>query len=215
MPWNPMRVEQRIGRIDRLGQQHPTIRIINLHYDGTVETDVYRALRNRIGLFQSVIGRLQPILEQMPSRIAASILCDRAQVESEGYRIVGDIEAAVRTAGQSGFDIDMATDEDLTPPVRPEPRLTLNDLEQVLRREDAMPPGIAVEPMPPREFRYLAPGMSAPLRVTTDREFYEEHAESVELWSPGSPLFPDTEQVLCDHDFSDASLAKLFLSSGG
>ena len=48
MPWNPMRVEQRIGRIDRLGQQHAHIRIVNLHYEGTVETDVYRALRERI-----------------------------------------------------------------------------------------------------------------------------------------------------------------------
>ena len=47
MPWNPMRVEQRIGRIDRLGQRHGTIRIVNLHYEGTVETDVYRALRVR------------------------------------------------------------------------------------------------------------------------------------------------------------------------
>ena len=37
MPWNPMRVEQRIGRIDRLGQRHPGIRIINLHYEGTVK----------------------------------------------------------------------------------------------------------------------------------------------------------------------------------
>ena len=62
MPWNPMRVEQRIGRIDRLGQQHEIIRIVNLHYADTVETDVYRALRNRIGLFESVVGRLQPIL---------------------------------------------------------------------------------------------------------------------------------------------------------
>ena len=34
MPWNPMRVEQRIGRIDRLGQRHATIRIVNLHYKG-------------------------------------------------------------------------------------------------------------------------------------------------------------------------------------
>ena len=58
MPWNPMRVEQRIGRIDRLGQRHGIIRIINLHYEDTVETDVYRALRDRIGLFQSVVGRL-------------------------------------------------------------------------------------------------------------------------------------------------------------
>ena len=45
MPWNPMRVEQRIGRIDRVGQTNATIRIVNLHYEGTVETDVYRALR--------------------------------------------------------------------------------------------------------------------------------------------------------------------------
>lgn len=203
MPWNPMRVEQRIGRIDRLGQEHPTIRIINLHYDGTVETDVYRALRSRIGLFQSVIGRLQPILAQLPSRIASTVLNEPAIAESERYRVVSDIEAAVQTAGQSGFDIDSATNEDLKPPIRSEPRLTLKDLEQLLRKENAMPPGISVEPMPPKEFRYLAPGMSAPLRVTTDREFYEEHAGSVELWSPGSPLFPETGVVLESQDYPD------------
>ena len=56
MPWNPMRVEQRIGRIDRLGQAHPAIRIVNLHYEGTVETDIYRALRTRINLFEAVVG---------------------------------------------------------------------------------------------------------------------------------------------------------------
>ena len=43
MPWNPMRVEQRIGRIDRLGQRFTDIRIVNLHYAGTVEADVYVA----------------------------------------------------------------------------------------------------------------------------------------------------------------------------
>ena len=53
MPWNPMRVEQRIGRIDRVGQRHPTIRVVNLHYEGTVETAVYRALRRRIGTMVS------------------------------------------------------------------------------------------------------------------------------------------------------------------
>src|SRR5690606_3157117 len=57
MPWNPMRVEQRIGRIDRLGQQHAAIRIVNLHYRDTVEADVYAALRSRIGLFEHVVGR--------------------------------------------------------------------------------------------------------------------------------------------------------------
>ena len=69
MPWNPMRVEQRIGRIDRLGQQSPTIRIVNLHYEDTVETDVYRALQERIDLFETVVGRLQPILAELPRTI--------------------------------------------------------------------------------------------------------------------------------------------------
>lgn len=56
MPWNPMRVEQRIGRIDRLGQRFSDIRIVNLHYEDTVEADVYRALRSRISVFESVVG---------------------------------------------------------------------------------------------------------------------------------------------------------------
>lgn len=39
---------QRIGRIDRVGQRHRTIRIVNLHYEDTVETDIYRVLRERV-----------------------------------------------------------------------------------------------------------------------------------------------------------------------
>ena len=87
-----MRVEQRIGRIDRLGQLNPVIRIINLHYDDTVETDVYRALRTRIGLFESVVGRLQPILSQLPQRISQSVLThrDRGQVIAEIEDAVND-----------------------------------------------------------------------------------------------------------------------------
>jgi hypothetical protein len=46
-----------------------------------------------------------------------------------------------------------------------------------------------------REYAYQAPGMAKLVRVTTDIEFYEEHAESVELWSPGNPLFPEPEVI--------------------
>ena len=70
MPWNPIRVEQRIGRIDRLGQEHTKIRIVNLHYENTIETDVYMALRERIGLFSQYVGKLQPILARLPQTIA-------------------------------------------------------------------------------------------------------------------------------------------------
>jgi len=64
-----MRVEQRIGRIDRIGQRYPTVTIHNFYYEGTVEAKVYRKLRDRIDAFQSVVGNLQPILAQVPTFI--------------------------------------------------------------------------------------------------------------------------------------------------
>jgi SNF2 family DNA or RNA helicase len=69
MPWNPMRVEQRIGRIDRIGQRYSTVRIHNFYYDGTVEAKVYKKLRDRINAFATVVGNLQPILAQVPTFI--------------------------------------------------------------------------------------------------------------------------------------------------
>ena len=115
MPWNPMRVEQRIGRIDRLGQQHEIIRIVNLHYEGTIETDVYRALRSRIGLFESVVGRLQPILARLPRTISQEVLSGEDRDARERDNVVDAIEQQALEAEQRGFDIDAVTEEDLAP----------------------------------------------------------------------------------------------------
>ncbi|MEM6795301.1 MAG: helicase-related protein [Acidobacteriota bacterium] len=65
MPWNPMRVEQRIGRIDRIGQQHPTVWIRNYFYRDSVEAEIYRRLAGRIDWFREVVGELQPILHRV------------------------------------------------------------------------------------------------------------------------------------------------------
>ena len=56
LPWNPMRVEQRIGRIDRIGQEAPSVHIINLYVEDTIEQDTYETLKNRIGAFEEVVG---------------------------------------------------------------------------------------------------------------------------------------------------------------
>ena len=190
MPWNPMRVEHRIGRIDRLGQMHPVIRIVNLHYEGTIETDVYRALRSRIGLFESVVGRLQPILAQLPRTIADAVVSGAAGREGPERASVTDaIERQARQAEAGGFDLDAALDADVTLPDRPPSPVTMEDLDRVLGSPGLMPPGTDVQPLAPREYGLLAPGMGERLRVTTDPMYYEEHAESVELWSPGNPLF--------------------------
>ena len=48
--------------------------VVNLRYEETVETAVYNALRDRIGLFEQVVGRLQPIPARMPLEIADAVL---------------------------------------------------------------------------------------------------------------------------------------------
>ena len=193
MPWNPMRVEQRIGRIDRLGQQNRTIRIVNLHYEGTVETDIYRALRERIGLFESVVGRLQPILARLPRTISQSVLTGESRDSSGRANAVEAIEREASEGSGAGFDIDAVTESDLAMPARPQPIVTMEDLNRIVGSNGLMPPGIEIQRLGPREYGLLAPGMSEPLRVTTDPEYFEEHAESVELWSPGNPLFTEPE----------------------
>ena len=189
MPWNPMRVEQRIGRIDRLGQEHRTIRIVNLHYADTIETDVYRVLRDRIGLFQSVVGRLQPILAQLPGTIATAVLAGGDR-DGAGYaNALQEVERRTRDAETGGFDLDAVLDDDLTMPARPPSPVTMDDLDRVIQAPHLMPPGTEIRPLGPREYGLLAPGMREPLRVTTDPAYYEANAESVEFWSPGNPLF--------------------------
>jgi len=62
LPWNPMVVEQRIGRIDRYGQKAKVIHIHNLVADGTVEDRILLRLYERIGIFRESIGELEIIL---------------------------------------------------------------------------------------------------------------------------------------------------------
>ncbi len=196
MPWNPMRVEQRIGRIDRLGQAHPDIRIANLHYADTVETDVYVALRHRIGLFERVVGSLQPILAKMPGLISGRVLTGQGRGEAARHDAVREIEAEASRAHEGGFDLDAVTDADLAEPPRAAPALSLAELDRVIASPLLLPPGIAVAPMGDREYRFTAPGMSEAVRVSTDPAYYEQHADSVELWSPGNPTFPAPEDAV-------------------
>lgn len=62
LPWNPARIEQRIGRIDRYGQESETVAIYNLVTPGTVDYDIYDRCLLRIGLFQRALGGNEEIL---------------------------------------------------------------------------------------------------------------------------------------------------------
>ena len=185
-----MRVEQPIGRIDRLGQQNQTIQIVNLHYKDTVETDVYRALRNRIGLFESVVGRVQLILAHVPRTISQTVLSGKHRDARERATVVDAIEQETREREGCGFDIDTVTERDLAMPERAPSSVTMEDLDRMIGRPDVMPPGTDVQPMGRREYGLLAPGMTERLRVTTDPEYFEEHAESMPPEPRRRPTMP-------------------------
>lgn len=69
LPWNPMRVEQRIGRIDRYGQKSETVAIVNLITPGTVDADIYDRCLMRIGVFHNAIGGSEEILGNLNQQI--------------------------------------------------------------------------------------------------------------------------------------------------
>jgi len=62
IPWNPQRIEQRIGRIDRIGQKEEVIRIWNLFYDETLDQRVYDRLLDRLNIFKAALGSIESIV---------------------------------------------------------------------------------------------------------------------------------------------------------
>jgi superfamily II DNA or RNA helicase len=73
LPWNPMRVEQRIGRLDRYGQQSETVAIYNVVTPGTVDFDIYDRCLLRIGLFRQALGGSEEILGRITRELRSVV----------------------------------------------------------------------------------------------------------------------------------------------
>jgi superfamily II DNA or RNA helicase len=188
LPWNPMKIEQRIGRIDRLGQQLPVIRVLSFAYKDTVEQDVFFTVGSRINLFQGIVGRLQPILSRLPREFAELALRDRDARETARQRFLADLEQQVRDADESGFDIDATVEGSLELPPLPEPALTLGDLDRAIQIGRARPPEMDFRPLDAGSYEIGLPG-GAPIRVTTDPDVFEFSSDNCQLFSPGGGAF--------------------------
>lgn len=189
LPWNPMKVEQRIGRIDRIGQKHETVRIVNFAYKDTVEADVYFALQDRIGLFKGVVGKLQPILSQIPRQFESAILMPPEHRERARHEVVTNVYKLVDAAEAAGFDIDEVSEADLKPPEFPRSPLGPADLDLVLRRKELLPPGIECQELEPSTYALRVPGHADLARITTSPAVFDEHFESHQMLCHDSPLF--------------------------
>ena len=87
LPWNPMKVEQRIGRLDRLGQRSEKITIWNLFYADTIDARIYDRLYERLHLFERSLGGLEPVLGDEIRRLTEDLLLADLTPEQEEARI--------------------------------------------------------------------------------------------------------------------------------
>jgi len=95
VPWNPMAIEQRIGRIDRIGQQREVF-VFNLVSRGTLEEQVLRLLDEKISMFELVVGEVGAILGDVEQeRDFAELVLDAWLETTEATR-----DAAFDTLGQ-------------------------------------------------------------------------------------------------------------------
>lgn len=100
LPWNPMKVEQRIGRVDRIGQEHE-VRIFNLFTKDTIEERVLDVLERRINVFEETVGGLDPILGETENDIKTIMRMATGAREAALENLGADIELKVRRAREA------------------------------------------------------------------------------------------------------------------
>ena len=103
LPWNPMQIEQRLGRLHRVGQDHDVL-LTNLVASGTIEEQVLRVLEAKINLFELVVGELDMILGRIDDDFDFESTLFDAFVASgddaefgERMAVIGDDLARART----------------------------------------------------------------------------------------------------------------------
>ena len=87
LPWNPMRVEQRIGRIDRLGQEADLLHIWNLYFQDTIDDRIVVRLLDRLRIFEEALGEPEPVVGETISRLEAALLTRPLTEGEENQRI--------------------------------------------------------------------------------------------------------------------------------
>lgn len=83
LPWNPTRIEQRIGRIDRLGQKSPIIHIWNLFFNGTIDQRVITRLLDRLKIFEETLGESEAVVGNEIRKLETRLLSRNPTADEE------------------------------------------------------------------------------------------------------------------------------------
>ena len=108
LPWNPMEVEQRIGRIDRFGQTEDKVLVLNFHTPGTIESDIIERVHQRIGVFNDSIGELEPILQSALGDLRRAMFSFDL-TEAERQRRLDEMLTALEEQRHTHAEVENAT----------------------------------------------------------------------------------------------------------
>jgi hypothetical protein len=185
MPWNPMRVEQRIGRIDRIGQTYDKVWVYNYFYQDTIEDKIYRALEDRINWFESVVGSLQPILAEVSEMTKRLAMLPAAQQAAALDREIRALREMIDEAKLSALNLEEYTDLEDPAGALVSP-ITLADIEKVLTTSAAMDGWF--EPHPDITGAYTLSQNGRQMPVTFRADVFDRHPNTLTFLSYGSPL---------------------------
>jgi len=189
MPWNPMRVEQRIGRIDRIGQVHQRVWIRNYFYQGTVEAIVYQRLDDRITSFESVVGELQPILSRIARIIEAAAMANDRKRGELIAKEVEEINRQVRSAQVSALDLDRFAAENAEAVAEEPSPVELSELERVIVESSAF--RNRLQPHPEIAGAHLLDWHGSWQPITFSPALFDEHPSTLKLLTYGHGMLEE------------------------
>lgn len=74
LPWNPMKIEQRIGRLDRIGQRSEKILIHNFAYADSIDERIYQLLLEKLDIFNRAIGEIEVVLGELINELTSDLM---------------------------------------------------------------------------------------------------------------------------------------------
>jgi superfamily II DNA or RNA helicase len=185
MPWNPMRVEQRIGRIDRIGQEYERVWIFNYFYRDSIEDRIYQALRDRINWFEDVVGDLQPILAAVGEVTRKLAMLPVEEQAAAFEREIRQLRSEIEDARLEALNIADYLDPE-QPGIGVQTPLALTDLEAILTKANAT--SRLFQPHPEIPDAYLLSWADEKVAVTFSADRFDEYPDTLQLLSYGNPL---------------------------
>lgn len=195
MPWNPMRVEQRIGRIDRIGQEFPEVWISNYFYKDTIEDQIYFRLQDRIQWFEVVVGDLQPILAEVGEITRRLAMLSPTEREVELDNEIRKLKNRIQERNFEALDLDQIVQADIDN-LAPTSPVTLEQIEDILTKSQAT--STLFTPHPEIEKAYFLQWESASYPVTFSGKVFDQYPDTLRILTFGTPLFNQILKAIPD-----------------